>query len=157
MSLPLYVLLGSKKSIINIGSSVKYFITGAVISVFMLLGVSLIYGYFGTTHYLELSDLLLSQKEFSSFDTIYLGFCFLLILVTFFFKLGLAPFHFWVADLYEGGPLIVIFFITLVPKLAMFMAFYKLFIITIGDFILANFYIYEICYATGLFSVLVGS
>jgi NADH-quinone oxidoreductase subunit N len=157
MSLPLYILLGSKKSIMSIESSVKYFITGSIISVFMLLGVSLIYGYFGTTNYLELKDLLMAHSETLGSEELYIGFCFLLILATFFFKLGLAPFHFWVTDLYEGAPLTVIYFIALVPKLAMFIAFYRLFVVTLGGFFLANFYVYEIYFALGLFSVFVGS
>jgi len=94
MSLPVYVLLGSKKSIISIESSVKYFIMGSIISVFMLLGISLIYGYFGTTNYFELRDLLLAQGSFWGLETYYILFSFLLIIITFFFKLGLAPFHF---------------------------------------------------------------
>lgn len=157
MSLPIYILLGSKKSIISIESSVKYFILGSIISVFMLLGVSLIYGYFGVTNYYDLRDLLILQSSNLNFEVAFVLFSFLLILITFFFKLGLAPFHFWVTDLYEGASLTAVFFITLVPKLAVLIAFYQLFIIIFGNLAIVNFYIYEFFFFIGLFSVFIGS
>jgi NADH-ubiquinone oxidoreductase chain 2 len=43
---------------------------------------------------------------------------FLLMIVTFLFKLGAAPFHNWAPDLYDGVPTTITAWMTHVPKLA---------------------------------------
>lgn len=52
---------------------------------------------------------------------------FLLILVGLFFKLGIAPFHFWIADVYEGSPTIITYFFATIPKLSILFIFYRAF------------------------------
>ncbi len=42
---------------------------------------------------------------------------FILVLAGLFFKLGIVPFHFWVADIYEGSPTIITYFIAVITKL----------------------------------------
>jgi NADH-quinone oxidoreductase subunit N len=49
------------------------------------------------------------------------------------FKLGVAPFHMWVPDVYEGAPLAATAFISTVPKLAAFAMAYRLLFSGLGE------------------------
>lgn len=51
----------------------------------------------------------------------------IVILSALFLKLAIAPFHFWVADIYEGVLLPTAFFLSTIPKISIFFLFYKLF------------------------------
>lgn len=89
INLSLYVLIGlNKYSNVGIEIAYKYFIQSSYATLIGLFGVSIIYIKTGT--------LFLSELEFviSSFpvDNI-IFFAFLLIFMTFFFKLGLFPLH----------------------------------------------------------------
>tara|TARA_B110001450_G_scaffold207241_1_gene197548 strand:- start:4915 stop:5610 length:696 start_codon:yes stop_codon:yes gene_type:complete len=68
-------------------SGLKYFVFGAVISCFLLLGFSLIYMSFGSTSFESL--LCLANASDNAF--LFCGMLF--ILVSFLFKVGAAPFH----------------------------------------------------------------
>jgi NADH-quinone oxidoreductase subunit N len=68
-------------------SGLKYFVFGAIISCFLLLGFSLIYLSFGSTSFEFLLCLTLS----SSNSFLFIGILF--ILISFLFKVGAAPFH----------------------------------------------------------------
>jgi NADH-quinone oxidoreductase subunit N len=124
-ALAFYVLACFRKnSDFSVEASVKYFITGAVSTSFMLFGVSLLYGITGTLNFVEIKHILFCLSSFSSsldssivYLTLNLGFLFLLI--SFFFKLGISPLHFWLPDVYEGSPTNVTAFFALVPKTAL--------------------------------------
>ena len=45
-----------------------------------------------------------------------------------FVKLGLAPFHFWVPQIYEGAPSFVTLILLVLPKFVLFILFFKLYI-----------------------------
>lgn len=114
-----------------IEAGVKYFISGAVASCFLLFGISLIYGVTGTLNFLELklfcSNLSLFGGSYDVFTySIGLQLGALFIIIAFLFKLGVAPFHFWVADVYEGSPTSVTAFFSLVPKVALFLLVHRL-------------------------------
>jgi NADH-quinone oxidoreductase subunit N len=126
--LSFYVLACFRKnSDYSIEAGIKYFITGAIASCFMLFGISLIYGISGSINFLELKQLFSSfgqpsiSEAFSGAHTPFvglnLGLAFLFSALL--FKLGAAPFHFWVADVYEGAPSNVTAFFVLVPKIAL--------------------------------------
>lgn len=121
-----------RKSDYSIEAGVKYFISGAVASCLLLFGISLIYGVTGTLNFLELkiycTDLSLYGSGFDTFSySLGLQLGLLFIIIAFLFKLGVAPFHFWVADVYEGSPTHVTAFFALVPKAALFILMYRLF------------------------------
>src|SRR6201996_6277079 len=89
INLSLYVLIGlNKYSNFGIEIAYKYFIQSSYVTLIGLFGVSIIYLRTGT---LFLSELDFIIKAFP-IDNIIL-FSFLLIFVTFFFKLGLFPLH----------------------------------------------------------------
>lgn len=56
----------------------------------------------------------------------------LLIMASFIFKVGAAPFHFWSPDVYDGAPHAVTGFMASVVKLAAFYAFLKMFMVCFG-------------------------
>jgi len=63
-------------------------------------------------------------------------FCFNIILVAIMFisaallfKIGAAPFHMWLCDVYEGSLTSVTLFFAIVPKLVLFYLFLKVFFV----------------------------
>lgn len=114
VNLSLYVLIGlNKYSNFGIEIAYKYFIQSSYATLVGLFGVSLIYLRTGTLFLSELSFI------FSLYpvDNI-IVFSFVLIFITFFFKLGIFPLHNWVADLYQNTYLATAAFIAIVPKIA---------------------------------------
>ena len=52
-----------------------------------------------------------------SFDTSLIQFSVILVLISLFFKLALAPFHVWLPDVYEGSPVSSTMFFAIIPKI----------------------------------------
>ena len=52
-----------------------------------------------------------------SFDTGLIQFSVILVLISLFFKLAVAPFHVWLPDVYEGSPLSSTMFFAVIPKI----------------------------------------
>jgi NADH-quinone oxidoreductase subunit N len=94
----------------------KYFVLGALASGFLLYGLSMLYGATGS---LDLSEV------FKAIGTGQINAAVLTIGTVFVvaglgFKLGAAPFHMWVPDVYHGAPTAVTLLIGGAPKLAAF-------------------------------------
>lgn len=100
-----------KKNIASAEAGTKYFLLGALSSAFLIFGIVLVL----TTS---------SGFTLSSYVSI-LGMA--LILVGFFFKLSLVPFHAWTPDVYEGSPVPVTTFFSLGPKIAGFAVLLRIF------------------------------
>ncbi len=123
LSIPVYVLAGSKKSdALSSESSLKYFITGAFATGILLFGIAWVYGATGTFEVDELRAYF-DLGEISSLA--YVGI--LLIMVSFLFKVGAAPFHFWSPDVYDGAPNVITGFMAAVVKLGAIGAFIRFF------------------------------
>lgn len=113
LSFCFYILLVYKlQDLYCIEASIKYFIIGSFSSVFFLLGLLLLYCTQGTLNFIALEKLL----HYYNLDSLSVNIAFLFIIVSIFFKLGVAPFHSWLPDVYEGGFLGLITFIALLPK-----------------------------------------
>jgi NADH-quinone oxidoreductase subunit N len=101
VSIPMYVLAGfftsDKKSA---EAGFKYFLFGAMASAVMVYGLSLLYGFTGTTNIYELSKLF----QANGISTSLLIGSLILILIGFIFKISSVPLHFWAPDTYEGAP-----------------------------------------------------
>lgn len=126
-SLCLYVLAAFKHtSNLSTEAGLKYFILGALSSSLLLFGMSLIYGFTGSTNFTEISkSILLNNTNLENIpSTFILGL--ILLLCGFLFKLTAVPFHIWSPDVYEGAPLLVMIFFSTIPKLAIFFFFTKL-------------------------------
>ncbi|CAM9222384.1 unnamed protein product [Sphacelaria rigidula] len=132
LSLIFYTLAAWKKdSGFSAEASLKYFILGSLASTFYLFGASLIYFSTGTTNLGSLC-LLLDSMSTAPSTILYIGFLFLGSALL--FKLGVAPYHFWVADVYEGVPSLVSLIFASVPKLAIFIVLSRIVFISSWSF-----------------------
>jgi NADH-quinone oxidoreductase subunit N len=91
----------------------KYFVLGALASGMLLYGMSMLYGVSGTLNLSELAEQTIGGEENLLFT---FGLVFVLVGIA--FKLGLAPFHMWVPDVYQGASLPTTLFISSAPKIA---------------------------------------
>jgi NADH-quinone oxidoreductase subunit N len=111
-SLALYCLCGGRVSQRRSAeASIKYFLLGCFSSAFLLYGIALWYGVTG-------SLALGVSGEVARAISPMMALSFLMILVGVGFKIGLAPFHFWVPDVYQGSPTSVTTFMSCVVKVA---------------------------------------
>ena len=126
-SLCLYVLAAAKKdSTFSTEAGLKYFILGSFSSALLLFGISLIYGSTGTTNFEDLSLLFAyTGSDISIIKSVDIGLIF--IAAAFFFKIAAAPLHMWSPDVYEGAPVSSTIFFAVIPKIAMFSVFLRLF------------------------------
>ncbi len=133
LSIPLYVLAGSRKNdLASNESALKYFLMGAFATGFLLFGIALLYGCFGTFDLHEMQrniGMMESQVLGTPFhsSTVLLSGGILFMLIGLSFKVSAVPFHFWVPDVYQGAPTQVTAFMSTVVKTAAFAAFLRLF------------------------------
>lgn len=95
-------------------AAMKMIFSSAFSSCFMLLGISFLYGASGS-----LDFNILSVSDASSL--LLIGFIFFFVGLV--FKLSVVPFHFWTADVYEGSPLAVTSFLSVISKGSMVFVF----------------------------------
>jgi len=96
-------------------SAMKFILSSAFSSALLLFGISLLYGATGTLGF----DAIASRLDGSAFQL----FAFILILSGFAFKVSAVPFHLWTADVYEGSPVAVTAYLSVVSKGAVFFVF----------------------------------
>lgn len=125
MSVALYILAGIRKRDYSSNeASLKYFLMGAFSTGFLLFGITLIYG--ATASFgLEGIQEYVSNSNGNISPLFYTGILFLIIGLG--FKVGAAPFHFWVPDVYDGSPTLITIFMSTVVKVASIAAFLRLF------------------------------
>lgn len=127
-ALILYTFAALKRyTVFSTESALKYFVLGALSSGFLLFGISLFYGFFGTFNFYDIKFLCLKWLGVKYFYTITTPIVF--IFVGFLFKLAAAPFHIWVPDVYEGAPTVIVLFFATLPKLVMLVFLMKLFLV----------------------------
>ncbi|MGZ5660976.1 MAG: NADH-quinone oxidoreductase subunit NuoN [Usitatibacter sp.] len=97
-------------------AAMKYFVLGALSSGLLLYGMSMIYGGTGT---LELTRVAYSIEHGEARNTLAL-FGLVFVVAGIAFKLGAAPFHMWIPDVYTGAATPVTLIIGAAPKLAAF-------------------------------------
>jgi len=112
-SLSLYVLAAIRRNHVKSAESgMKYFILGAISSGMLLFGISMIYGFTGTTDFGLIASTLSQELSLGAV----IGFVFVLSALA--FKISAVPFHMWTPDVYEGAPTSVTAFFAIVPKIA---------------------------------------
>ncbi|MCL2589986.1 MAG: NADH-quinone oxidoreductase subunit NuoN [Betaproteobacteria bacterium] len=120
MSLSLYALVAfDRDAVRSTEAGMKYFVLGALASGLLLYGMSMIYGATGGS--LELpavKEAVLGAKNGNMTMVLLFGIVFLVAGIS--FKLGVAPFHMWVPDVYQGSPTAVTLILSSAPKLAAF-------------------------------------
>jgi NADH-quinone oxidoreductase subunit N len=113
-SLSAYVLASfQRRDARSAEAGLKYFVLGALASGILLYGISLLYGFSGSTQFADIRTALpaggLSTGEL-------FGIVFTLAGLA--FKISAVPFHMWTPDVYEGAPTPVTAFFASAPKVA---------------------------------------
>jgi len=133
----------------NTEVGLKYFVLASFSSAILLFGFSLIYVILGSTSFETIQ--LLSNQHYNS-DIIFLSLVF--SFSAFLFKVGAAPFHMWLCDIYEGSLTSVTLFFATAPKLIIF----NILITTLFSiFLFDNFYWSIFCQISGTLSVALAS
>ncbi|ALT77096.1 MULTISPECIES: NADH-quinone oxidoreductase subunit NuoN [unclassified Roseateles] len=117
MSLSLYALVALRRDNANATeAAMKYFVLGALASGFLLYGLSMMYGATGSLSIPEVFKVISTGAANKSV----LIFGLVFVTAGLAFKLGAAPFHMWVPDIYQGSPTAVTLLLGAAPKLAAF-------------------------------------
>ena len=125
-SIPLYVLagfmLGDDRST---EAGFKYLLFGILTTTVMLYGLSLVFGFIGTTNIYKIAELIKSAgiAPMTGFGIL------AMILVGLGFKVAFVPFHFWSPDVYEGSPTPVAGFLSTASKAAGYAVLIRLFFV----------------------------
>lgn len=123
MALPTYALVAMQRdSAHSTEAAMKYFVLGALASGFLLYGMSMLYGATGS---LDLDDIVKAVAD-ARINRLVLAFAVVFIVSGLAFKLGVAPFHMWVPDVYQGAPTAVTLMIAGAPKVAAFALMFRL-------------------------------
>ena len=93
-------------------AGLKYFVLGALASGILLFGMSLLYGFTGSTSFDAIGQAMTGELGMGML----LGLVFVLSGLA--FKISAAPFHMWTPDVYEGAPTPVTAFFASAPKVA---------------------------------------
>lgn len=122
LSIPLYVLAAfARDNVRSQEAGMKYFLLGAFSTAFFLYGLALIYGAVGSTN-LEL----LATKVTTAPPLMLLG-GIGLTTIGLGFKAAVVPFHSWAPDVYEGAPLSVTAYMSVIAKVGAFAALLRIF------------------------------
>ena len=112
-SLSAYVLASfMRKDMRAAEAGLKYFVLGSLASGILLYGISLLYGFSGTTSYAGIAMAMHSGMGLGML----FGVVFLMAGLA--FKISAVPFHMWTPDVYEGAPTPVTAFFASAPKVA---------------------------------------
>ena len=102
-------------------AAIKYIVLGSLASGLLLYGMSLVYGATGT---LDLAGIHAAAPQVANSTLLLTGMVFVVAGLA--FKLGAAPFHMWLPDVYQGATTPVTLFISAGPKVAAFGMAYRL-------------------------------
>ena len=117
MSLSLYALTALRRDHpVATEAAMKYFVLGALASGFLLYGLSMMYGATGSLEIPKVFEAIGTGRI--NREVLILGLVF--VVAGLGFKLGTAPFHMWVPDVYQGAPTPATLLIGAAPKFAAF-------------------------------------
>jgi NADH-quinone oxidoreductase subunit N len=97
-------------------AAMKYFVLGAMASGFLLYGLSMLYGATGSLDIGKVFKAVSSGQV--KHQVLVFGLVFIVSGLA--FKLGAAPFHMWIPDVYQGAPTAVTIIVGTAPELAAF-------------------------------------
>jgi len=150
-SLALYVVAAIRRD--NLRSSeagLKYFVLGALSSGILLYGMSLVYGFAGTTNFTVLAEVFAADSEPSI--GVIVGIVFVAAGLA--FKVSAVPFHMWTPDVYEGAPTPVTAFFAVAPKIAAMALFVRVMLEPFGALVVEW---QQVIWFISLASMLLGS
>ncbi|MDE0877934.1 MAG: NADH-quinone oxidoreductase subunit NuoN [Sphingomonas bacterium] len=112
-SLAAYVLASfMRRDARSAEAGLKYFVLGALASGILLYGISLVYGFSGTTDFTGIAEAYAGPRSMG------LMFGLVFVFAGLAFKISAVPFHMWTPDVYEGAPTPVTAFFASAPKVA---------------------------------------
>ena len=140
-------------------SGLIYFLLGSLASIIILIGLTLLYNVTGLTNLYDiniyLNEILLinGSNVIDNLSTLELGY--LLIFIGLLFKIGIAPLHNWLINIYVNVPTIVTIWISLVTKISILTFIYT--ILYNSQFIYNNYTMgntFNVIYILSILSVL---
>lgn len=130
ISLPAFVLAGIRKNDLRSNeAAMKFFLFSVLSTALMLFGMSLLYGITGSTSLAGISRGLAAAGSRAS-EVALLSILF--VVVGFGFKVSTFPFQWWVPDTYEGSPVPVAAFLSVLSKTAGFAGLLQVMFIALG-------------------------
>jgi NADH-ubiquinone oxidoreductase chain 2 len=149
------------------GSGLTYFLLGGLSSCFILIGSAFLYANSGTTS-LDNIYIINNINQISNIDIIntstlyidyynskYIYYSFILIVIGFLFKVSAAPFHFWSPDVYDGIPTVTTAFVANVGKISIFIFLME--IVYYTHYNLFTFSLRDILLLSSFLSLMIGS
>lgn len=126
-SLALYVLAAyDRDNATSSEAGVKYFVLGALSSGLLLFGISLVYGYTGTTNFTTMIELFANTDETQASVAYGAVVGMVMLVIALSFKISAVPFHMWTPDVYQGAPTPVTMLFATAPKIAAMAIFIRL-------------------------------
>ena len=121
MSLPVYVMVMlAYRGPRSAEAALKYLVLGGVASASLLMGAALIYGAAASLSFASFTAALAASDAMAQAGVA-------LVVVAFFLKAAVVPFHAWAPDAYEGASVPVTAFMAAVVKAAVLLAAVRLF------------------------------
>jgi NADH-quinone oxidoreductase subunit N len=128
MSLPVYVLvLLAYRRPQSAEAALKYLVLGGAATATFLMGVSLLYGASGSMSIVTFAQALGSDNTLARAAAV-------LVILSFFLKAAIVPFHAWAPDAYEGASVPVTAYMAVIVKAGVLLAVVRLF----GSAVLAS-------------------
>jgi NADH-quinone oxidoreductase subunit N len=117
VSIPAFVMAGlRKRDLYSSEAALKFFLIGVLSVALMLFGMSMVYGFAGTT---SLEGIAQTLAAGDVAEPLLLA-SVMLVIVGFAFKVSAVPFHFWAPDTYAGSPMPVAAMLAVASKAAGF-------------------------------------
>jgi NADH-quinone oxidoreductase subunit N len=150
-SLALFIVVSfDRDSARSSEAGLKYFVLGALASGMMLFGISMIYGFAGSTGFDTLAAHLGGHMTPSA--GLVIGIVFLIVGLA--FEIAAVPFHMWTPDVFEGAPTPVTTFISVAPKIAAMALFVR---VMVGPFHALLFEWRQVIWAIAVASMILGA
>lgn len=116
LTLPLYILVGLRRTVAGASAAVTFFLVSVVSAALSLLGAALLYASTGTVHLSRISAAASGPTvvaEAAPLVTVGVA----LIVIGFAFKVAAVPLHAWAPTTYDGGPIPVAAYLSTASKL----------------------------------------
>ena len=123
-SLAIYTLIAMHNRDKSFEAAVKYFTMGALAAGFYSFGSMVFYALTGSVEINQIATVL-AGNGYADMGYVLVGTTFMLAALG--FKVALVPFHTWAPDIYEGSSAAMAGFLSIVPKIALFVVIMRLF------------------------------
>ena len=123
-SLAVYTLIAMHNRDKSFEAAVKYFTMGALAAGFYSFGAMVFYALTGSVEINQIATVL-AANGYADMAYVLVGTAFLVAALG--FKIALVPFHTWAPDIYEGSSAAMAGFMSIVPKVAIFVVAMRIF------------------------------